>query len=56
MATRCAYKNPGAVDVKWGENTADAMGYAFAAYYPKITSAQGQWSLPAIGAKCAPTP
>jgi hypothetical protein len=56
VATRCAYKNPGAVDVKWGENTADEMCYAFAAYYPKITSAQWQWSLPSVGAKCAPTP
>jgi hypothetical protein len=56
VATRCAYKNPGAVDVTWGENTADEMCYAFAAYYPKITSAQWKWSLPSVGSKCAPTP
>jgi hypothetical protein len=56
VSTRCAYKNPGSTDVTWGEDTEDEMCFAFAAYYPRITSTQWKWNLPSLLSKCAPTP
>jgi hypothetical protein len=56
VSTRCAYKNPGSVDVLWGEGTEDEMCFSFAVYYPKITVPEWQWDTPALLSKCSPTP
>jgi hypothetical protein len=56
ITTRCAWFNPGATTVSFGENTEDEMCFSFAVYYPKITLTQWNWAIPAYLATCSPTP
>jgi cytochrome c551/c552 len=56
VSTRCAWNNPGDTAVSFGENTEDEMCFTFELYYPKITAAQWNWSLPASLSQCHPTP
>jgi hypothetical protein len=56
VSTRCAWNNPSDYPVKFGENTEDEMCFTFELYYPKITSANWNWAVPAAASKCAPTP
>ena len=56
VSTRCAWNNPSATPVHFGENTEDEMCFSFEIYYPKITIANWNWSVPSQLSKCAPTP
>lgn len=56
VRTRCVWENPGASPVSYGEQTNDEMCYSFVFYYPRITTPGWNWSLPAVGSKCSPTP
>ncbi len=56
VSTRCAWKNPGAIDVGFGEDTQSEMCFSFAMYYPKITDKNWNWIIPSLVSKCAPTP
>jgi hypothetical protein len=56
IRTRCAWNNPGATQVGFGEDTSDEMCYSFAIYYPRITSVGWNWMIPAIASKCSTTP
>jgi hypothetical protein len=56
VRTRCAWSNPGASAVGFGENTEDEMCFTFELYYPKITSPGWNWGVPAYTATCGPTP
>lgn len=57
LTTRCAWDNPGDVNVKFGENTENEMCFSFTMYYPKITDPKWNWTYPALLlTKCAPTP
>jgi Copper type II ascorbate-dependent monooxygenase, N-terminal domain/Copper type II ascorbate-dependent monooxygenase, C-terminal domain len=52
VRTRCAWKNPGDVDVKFGENTENEMCFSFTMYYPKITASNWNWTYPAFLSQC----
>jgi hypothetical protein len=56
ISTRCAWENPGAMNVGFGEDTSDEMCYGFVLYYPRIEAPGWNWGLPAIGSQCAKTP
>jgi Copper type II ascorbate-dependent monooxygenase, C-terminal domain len=56
VSTRCAWFNPGATTVSFGEDTEDEMCFSFVVYYPKITLTGWNWALPAYLATCSPTP
>lgn len=56
VSTRCYWENPTSKAVGFGEQTSDEMCFSFAMYYPKITSAQFNWLLPAVSSQCGPTP
>jgi hypothetical protein len=56
VSTRCAWFNPGANAVSFGENTENEMCFSFVVYYPKITVSQWNWSIPASLSTCSPTP
>jgi Copper type II ascorbate-dependent monooxygenase, N-terminal domain/Copper type II ascorbate-dependent monooxygenase, C-terminal domain len=56
VSTRCAWFNPGATAVTFGEDTEDEMCFSFVVYYPKITLSQWNWGLPAFLSTCSPTP
>jgi cytochrome c551/c552 len=56
VSTRCAWFNPGASPVEFGEDTEDEMCFSFVVYYPKITNAQWNWALPSYLSTCSPTP
>lgn len=55
VRTRCAWENPGASPVGFGEKTNDEMCYGFVFYYPKITQAFN-WATPAGASTCVNTP
>jgi len=56
VTTRCAWKNPTNQPVTFGEKTGDEMCFSFTMYYPKITSPQWNWGIPAAISKCTNTP
>jgi hypothetical protein len=41
--------------VFFGPNTADEMCFAYTMYYPKVTSQQWSWMMPAILSRCGAT-
>jgi hypothetical protein len=56
VATRCAWINPTAAAVGFGESTSDEMCYSFTMYYPKIVDPSWSWVLPALDSVCGTTP
>ncbi|MEZ4297962.1 MAG: peptidylglycine alpha-amidating monooxygenase [Polyangiaceae bacterium] len=56
VSTRCAWDNPTAKDVHFGEETSDEMCFGFLMYYPRIEVAGWQWGVPAYTSTCSPTP
>lgn len=56
VSTRCAWDNPTAKDVHFGEQTSDEMCFGFLMYYPRITVQGWQWQAPSLGSSCGPTP
>lgn len=56
VRTRCAWDNPTAQDVHFGEETSDEMCFGFLLYYPRIQTAGWQWGAPALASQCTPTP
>jgi hypothetical protein len=56
VSVRCAWQNPSAVPVTYGERTQDEMCYVFAAYWPRISLPGWNWQAAAGGSKCVNTP
>ncbi len=56
VSTRCAWDNPTAQNVHFGEQTSDEMCFGFLMYYPRIEAAGWQWGAPAYASSCGPTP
>ncbi len=56
VSTRCAWNNPGATPVTFGEKTLDEMCWSFTMYYPKIEVPQWKWLAPSALSTCSPTP
>jgi len=56
VRVRCAWNNPTATPVLFGEKTTDEMCYVFAAYWPRITLPQWNWQATAVFANCTDTP
>jgi hypothetical protein len=56
VRVRCAWNNPTATDVKFGEKTSDEMCYVFAAYWPRITLPSWNWQAAALLSQCNDTP
>jgi cytochrome c551/c552 len=56
VRTRCAWDNPTAKDVHFGEQTSDEMCFGFLMYYPRIQTQGWQWGAPALASTCTPTP
>lgn len=56
ISTRCAWNNPTAQDVGFGEQTSDEMCFGFVMYYPKIELGVWNWMAPAAASQCSPTP
>lgn len=52
VQTHCVWQNPGDIAVSYGERTADEMCFSFVMYYPKITSPEWSWALPALYSTC----
>jgi cytochrome c551/c552 len=53
--TRCAWNNTTSSPVSFGPYTEDEMCFSFTMYYPKITSPQWEWGIPAYLSTCSPT-
>jgi hypothetical protein len=53
VETRCAWTNTTDSVVKFGENTADEMCYAFTMYYPRVPNMH--WAAPAYTSTCRNT-
>lgn len=56
ISVRCAWNNPTAQDVKFGEGTSDEMCYVFGAYWPRISLPSWSWQVGAAGSQCSDTP
>ncbi|MBK9259714.1 MAG: peptidylglycine alpha-amidating monooxygenase [Polyangiaceae bacterium] len=56
VRVRCAWQNPTAQSVGFGEQTEDEMCYMFVAYYPRITLPMWNWGAAAAASQCVNTP
>jgi len=56
VSVRCAWNNPTAENVSYGEKTSDEMCYMFAAYWPRISLPAWNWGAGAAASQCTNTP